>query len=338
MMNLDIKIVDVEIHTMRDIALTALAPLSWGTTYLIATELLPHDRPLLVAGLRALPVGLLLLARARRLPSGIWWWRILALGTLNIGVFFALLFVAAARLPGGVAATLGAIQPLLVVLLAWPLLAERPAPGSVVAAGAGIVGVSLLVLEPAAQLDAIGVGAALAASAAMATSTILTKRWGRPAPLLVFTAWQLVVGGLLLLPLALLVEGPPPALHAPSIAAFAYLGIVNTGLAYALWFRGIERLSAGRVTFLALLSPVVAVAAGLVVLGQTLSTTQLVGVLVVLLSIIVAQHRSQHAHAGVAQPLAAPTKGESARASPHRNASLPLPAGIGRANRSSRGG
>jgi hypothetical protein len=87
------------------------------------------------------------------------------------------------------------------------------------------------------------------------------------------------------------------------------------------------------VTFLALLSPVVVVAAGLVVLGQTLSTTQLVGVLVVLLSIIVAQHRSQHTHAGVSQPLAAPTKGESARASPQRNASLPLPAGSGRANR-----
>jgi hypothetical protein len=75
------------------------------------------------------------------------------------------------------------------------------------------------------------------------------------------------------------------------------------------------------------------VAAGLVVLGQTLSTTQLVGVLVVLLSIIVVQHRSQHAHAGVAQPIAAPTKGEITRASPHRNASLPLSAGSGSANR-----
>jgi probable blue pigment (indigoidine) exporter len=274
---------------MRDVSLTALAPTAWGTTYLVATELLPPDRPLLVAALRALPIGLLLVAYGRRLPSGSWWWRSAVLGTLNIGVFFALLFVAAARLPGGVAATMGAVQPLLVVLLAWPLLGERPMVGRVAAAGAGVIGVGMLVLGPAARLDALGVAAGLAATGAMAAGTILTKRWGRPAPLLVFTSWQLVAGGLLLLPLALVFEGPPPPLPPWSIAGFIYLGVVNTGLAYALWFRGIERLSAGRVTFLALLSPVVALAAGFVVLGQTLSALQLLGVLVVLGSIIASQ-------------------------------------------------
>lgn len=285
---------------LRDSAITALAPMTWGTTYLIATELLPHDRPLLIAALRALPIGVLLVLWARQLPKGIWWWRMGVLGTLNIGVFFGLLFLAAVRLPGGVAATLGAIQPLLVMLLAWPLLGERPTGWRLLAAGAGVVGVGLLVLGPAARLDALGVGAAVAATVAMGVGTILTKRWGRPAPLLVFTAWQLVVGGLLLLPLALLVEGPPPALDGRNIAGFAYLGIVNTGLAYALWFRGIERLSAARVTFLALFSPVVAVAAGFVVLGQRLSATQLVGILIVLISIGVAQRVSQQG--GTPQP------------------------------------
>lgn len=99
-----------------DIALTALAPMTWGTTYIVATEFLPPGHPLLVAALRSLPVGLLLTIALRKLPQGIWWWRILILGALNIGIFQALLFVAAYRLPGGVAATTGAIQPLLVVL------------------------------------------------------------------------------------------------------------------------------------------------------------------------------------------------------------------------------
>lgn len=287
----------------RDTALTALAPVTWGTTYLVTTELLPQDRPLLIGALRALPLGLLLVAYLRQLPAGVWWWRIVVLGTLNIGVFFALLFVAAVRLPGGVAATLGAIQPLLVVLLAWPLLAERPSPGRVAAAGAGVVGVGLLVLGPAARLDLVGVAAALAAGAVMATGTVLTKRWGRPAPLLVFTAWQLVVGGLLLLPLALLVEGAPPALHAVNIAGFVYLGLVNTGLGYALWFRGIERLRASQVTFLGLLSPVVAVLAGFLVRGQTLSGVQLAGLLTVLVSIVAAQRTGQEAPASPKPPL-----------------------------------
>jgi probable blue pigment (indigoidine) exporter len=289
---------------MRDTALTALAPITWGTTYLVTTELLPQERPLLIGALRALPLGLLLVAYLRQLPAGIWWWRIAVLGTLNIGIFFALLFVAAARLPGGLAATLGAIQPLLVVLLAWPLLAERPSPGRVVTAGVGVIGVGLLVVGPGARLDMVGVAAALVAAAAMAVGTVLTKRWGRPAPLLVFTAWQLVVGGLILLPLALLVEGAPPALHAVNVAGFIYLGVVNTGLGYTLWFRGIERLRASQVTFLALLSPVVAVAAGFLVRGQTLSTLQLAGLLTVLVSIIAAQYVRREAPAKGAPPAA----------------------------------
>ena len=54
---------------------TAVAPVAWGTTYLVATELLPDGRPLLAATARALPAGLLLVAAFRRLPIGGWWWR-----------------------------------------------------------------------------------------------------------------------------------------------------------------------------------------------------------------------------------------------------------------------
>src|ERR1700754_1173165 len=108
-------------------ALAALGPMSWGTTYFVTTHYLPPERPLLAGLLRALPAGLLLLALARELPHGRWIGRAAVLGVLNIGLFFALLFLAAERLPGGVAATVGAIQPLLVALLAGPLLGERVA-------------------------------------------------------------------------------------------------------------------------------------------------------------------------------------------------------------------
>jgi hypothetical protein len=103
---------------------TALAPAAWGTTYIVTTELLPADRPLLAALGRALPVGLALAAVSRLRPAGGWWIKILVLGTLNIGGFFALLFLAANRLPGGVAATLGAVQPLVAASLASLLLSE----------------------------------------------------------------------------------------------------------------------------------------------------------------------------------------------------------------------
>ncbi|MEU0373725.1 EamA family transporter [Streptomyces sp. NPDC006283] len=272
------------------ILVTALAPAIWGTTYLVTTELLPPDRPLLAALLRALPAGLLLLAVTRRLPHGVWWWRALVLGALNIGAFLALLFVAAYRLPGGVAATVGAVQPLLAAALSAGLLGERLTPRTMVTGLAGLAGVSLLVLRADARLDAVGVAAALGGALVMATGVVLAKRWTSPAPLLATTGWQLVAGGLLLLPVALLVEGPPPAvLTGANLAGYAYLSIVGAALAYALWFRGIRALTPTGVSFLGLLSPVVATALGLAVLGEELNALQAVGGLVVLGALVSAQ-------------------------------------------------
>lgn len=264
------------------VGVTALAPLAWGTTYVVTTELLPPGRPLLAGMLRALPAGLVLVALTRQRPVGTWWAKAAVLGTLNIGGFFALLFVAAYRLPGGVAATLGAVQPLVAAGLAATLLRERLRPEVVAAGVIGLVGVALLVLRAGAQLDGLGVLAGLAGAASMATGVVLTKRWGRPVPLLAFTAWQLVAGGLVLTPLALAFEGLPPSLGAGHLAGYLWLGSVGTAVAYSLWFRGIERLPVARVSLLGLLSPIVATTAGWIVLGQTLTPVQGVGAALVL--------------------------------------------------------
>ena len=270
-------------------ALTAVAPVTWGTTYVVTTEWLPPDRPLLAATVRALPAGLLLVAAGRVLPRGAWWWKAAVLGTLNIGAFFALLFVAAYRLPGGVAAVLGAVQPLVVALLALPLLGQPLRARTFVLGGTGVAGVALVVLTDAARLDGLGVLAGLVGTVCMGAGVVLTKRWGRPVPVLAFTGWQLAAGGLLLLPLALAVEGLPSAVTAGQVGGFLYLAVVNTALAYVLWLRGIGLLPADRVSFLALLSPVVAAGAGWVLLGQSLGPLQLAGVVLALGSVVLAQ-------------------------------------------------
>jgi probable blue pigment (indigoidine) exporter len=276
----------------KTLLLAAVAPAVWGSTYLVTTEFLPPDRPLLAAVVRALPAGLLLVALTRRLPSGSWWWRSLVLGTLNIGAFFALLFVAAYRLPGGVAATLGALQPLLVAGLSTGLLGERLTRRTVLAGVAGVAGVGLLVLKSGARLDALGVAAAAGGAIVMAFGVVLSKRWTSPAPLLATTGWQLVAGGLVLVPVTLAVEGLPPAtLTGANLAGYAYLTLIGAALAYTLWFRGIRALPATHVTFLGLLSPLVATLLGWLVLGQELTPWQLLGAAVVLAAVVVAQHR-----------------------------------------------
>jgi probable blue pigment (indigoidine) exporter len=308
---------------------TALAPASWGLTYAVTTELLPPDRPLLATVLRALPAGFLLVLLARRLPHGSWWWRSAVLGLLNIGLFFALLFVGAYRLPGGVAAVVGAVQPLVVAGLAAAVIGERLRLRTVLTGVAGVAGVGLLVLGAEARLDLVGVLAALGGATSMATGVVLTKRWGRPAPLLATTGWQLVAGGVLLVPVALLVEGPPPAtLSGANLAGFAYLSLVGTALAYALWFRGIHALPVTVVTFLGLVAPLVAAGVGWLVLGQTMSVVQGLGALVVLAALVVSQLRP--AGRPAASP-PAPRPGPVARTgSPGRRRS-PARAGTGAA-------
>ncbi|AKJ13145.1 ABC transporter permease [Streptomyces incarnatus] len=261
------------------VPLTALAPVSWGTTYAVTTAFLPPERPLFTALLRALPAGLLLLALTRVLPRGSWWWRSAVLGALNIGAFFPLLFVSAYRLPGGMAAVVGSVQPLFVVGLSALLLGQRPVPRTLVTGLAAALGVSLVVLQGTGTLDAVGVLAAVAATASMAAGTVLTKRWGRPDGVgpLALTGWQLTAGGLLIAPVAVLAEGAPPALDGRAVGGYLYLALANTAVAYWLWFRGIGRLTATQVAFLGPLSPLTAAVVGWAALGQALTPVQVAG-------------------------------------------------------------
>nr|WP_221244202.1 EamA family transporter [Cryobacterium roopkundense] len=265
---------------------TAVAPLLWGTTYLTTTLFLPPDRPLLAATLRALPAGVLLLLIVRTLPRGSWWWKSWVLGVLNIGAFFALLFVAAYRLPGGTAAIIGGIQPLVIALLASRFLHERMTPRVFAAGLAGVLGVSLIVLQSRAALDSLGLLAAAGGTLSMAVGLVLAKKWGQPASPLATTAWQLLAGGLTLLVLLLVCEGlPSEPFTAGNFWGYAYLSVLGTAVAYVLWFRGIAQLPATRIGFLALLSPVAAILLGWAVAGEVLTAVQLVGVVVVLASV-----------------------------------------------------
>lgn len=272
-------------------ALTAIAPVTWGTTYLVTTQFLPPGIPLVSGVIRTLPAGLLLLLITRTLPRGVWWWRTAVLGVLNIAAVNALLFVAAYRLPGGVAATLSAVQPLLVALIAYAVLREKPTGWRLGWGVAGVAGVGLIVLRGTIVFDTLGVLAGLGAAAAMATGIVLTKRWGRPpgTGLLAFTGWQLTAGGLLLAPVALATEGLPPVPDLKALAGFAWLALIGTALAYALWFQGLARLPVTAVSFLPLLSPVVATLLGWLVLGQSLTLLQGLGFALALISIAAAQ-------------------------------------------------
>ncbi|XUL94369.1 EamA family transporter [Streptomyces galilaeus] len=272
---------------MRWVAPTAVAPVAWGTNYYVTHQFLPPDSPLYGAALRALPAGLVLLALCRRRPRGAWWWRSAVLGLLNVSVFFVLVYAASQLLPTSIAATVMAVSPLAMMLIAWALMSERPGLQHLTGAAIGLGGVCLMLLTGA---DGVSVPGILASAAAMLVSAfghILTKRWNSTGTdVLASTAWQLTAGGLFLLPVAAAVEGAPPALSASALLAFGYVTLVATALAFAAWFTGLRHLPSGTVGLIGLLNPVTGVMLGTAVAGEVLTVRQLCGLALVLAGVV----------------------------------------------------
>ena len=268
---------------------TAVAPIAWGTTYIVTENFLPPDRPLFAAAARALPAGLVLLAWRRQLPHGDWWWRAALLGLCNIGLFFPLIFLAAYELPGGLAATVQAMSPLAVMAIALPALGERPGVRRMVAALVGLLGVGLLVLRAGGELSTLGLVAAVGSVVVSALGFVLVKRWPSPTDMLTTISWQLVAGGLVLVPVALLVEGAPPALSATNLGGLLWLTTMGTAVAYYCWFRGLVRMPAGAVAIVGLVNPVVGTLLGVLFAGELFGWAQALGMVLVLGGVVAGQ-------------------------------------------------
>jgi probable blue pigment (indigoidine) exporter len=260
---------------------TVLAPISWGTTYVTVTELLPDGRPLLIASTRVLPAGLMLVAigllSSRWRPRGAEWGRTALLALCNFGLFFPLLAVAVYRLPGGVAAAAGGLQPLFVIGLSRALVRRRPPRREIVIGIVAALGVGLVVVRPGADIDMLGVLAAVAANLSFAAGVVLTKRFPAPLHRLAATGWQLLLSAVLLVPLTVAVEGAPPTLTGRNLAGFGYLSLIGTAAAFVVWFAGISKLPTAAPPLLGLAAPVTGALLGWVVLDQSLSPAQLTG-------------------------------------------------------------
>ena len=279
-----------DLHTGGWGYVAALTPIIFGTTFLLTTEFLPPGRPLLAGLMRSLPTGLVLIIGSP-IPNRRWLARFFVLSVLYASGLFPLLFLAAYRLPGGVAAVINSLSPLLVVVISVPLLGTKIRAIQVVAGIFGAAGVALLVLQSDARLDLVGLIAMAGAMAMFSVATVLTKRWGRPEGMssIGVTGWTFLLAGLTLLPVTLLVEGLPDHLTARNIGGLIYLVLISGIFAYALWFWGLQRLSASAVTFLTLLNPVTAALLGWIVLNQRLNAWQLLGAFIILVSVVLGQ-------------------------------------------------
>ncbi len=261
--------------------ITLLAPILWGTTYVVITEVLPDNRPLLIAMIQVIPAGLLLVAigaiRSRWWPSSAQWRRLAFLALVNFGAFYPIITVATYRLPGGVTASLGGLQPLLVGFLTWIAIRKTMTRLEIIIGIIAAVGVAMVVIRPSASVDLLGLLAALGANLTFAIGVVATKRFPAFPDQIAATGYQALLSLIVLVPTALIIEGPPPAISVSEAMGFAYLSLAATGLAYAIWFVGVRRLPTQVPPVLGLAAPLTGAALGWVLLDQDLTIIQMLG-------------------------------------------------------------
>ena len=180
---------------------TVLAPISWGTTYVTITELLPAGRPLLVAAMRVVPAGIVLLVAGAVVSplaaaTATEWWRT---GGARAVQLRPLLPAPRRRgLPPAGRRRRRRRRP-AAAARRRPVVAASPAPTAAAwssrSACVAAVGVALVVLRPGAGLDAVGVLAAVAPTCRSPSGVVLTKRFPAPPNRLAATGWQLLLGG-----------------------------------------------------------------------------------------------------------------------------------------------
>lgn len=278
---------------LKNTIATAVTPILWGSTYLVAGELFAAAGPFTIATIRTLPAGILLLVVTRAWSPEMAWHRLIVLSALNIAGFQSLIFHAAERLPGGIAALIGSLQPILLMLLAWRFDGRNPRPLAIGASLLGIIGVRMVLLTKAAPYDPSGILTGLSANLCMAVGTFLSVRWRESIAPIPLIGWQLLLGGLMLLGPSLIIEELPERLSPTQWAGFGYLVVFGTAAAYALWYRGLAVLSPVAVSALGLLGPLTAMLLGWCFLGQSLGPGQMIGFTVVLASVAILQIPSQ---------------------------------------------
>lgn len=285
--------------------LAALVAIIWGLCFVLIQASLPSPAPLLLAGLRAGIGGAVLaswaaLARRRRrttsLASGSLRpesWRaglpstrvVILLALANAALAFGAMYLAAGRAEAAVASILAGGQPVVLAAAGWIFFGERTSARTFAGLAVAMAGVVLVATTSSGATSAEGVALALLATAAPAAGTVAMRRLGERVDLLVTTSVQFLLGGAVLLGVSALIEPwAGLAWSAGALIDLLVLGVLGTGVAYAVWFWLLGRTTLVRLGSALFLIPVVGVVAGILT-GDRPAPVELVGMLAVLAGI-----------------------------------------------------
>lgn len=245
----------------------------WGASFMLQRVAAPQFGAVALVELRLVFGALVLLPFLIAARRVLWphRWRLAGVGLLNSALPFVLFAWGAERAPAAIGAITNSMAALFAVLVAWSMFGERIGGRRAIGLLAGFAGVVVLVGGKTAGMDftaaaIAGVGAALC----YGVSGNLVKKWFAGLPPVATAAATLWWSTVLLLPLAVL-NWPPVNPSTSAWLSAIVLGMVCTGIAYAMYFRLISRLGPTRAATVTYLVPLFAVAWAWAVLGEPLT-------------------------------------------------------------------
>ncbi len=282
----------------------SLLVLFWGSSFAVVKIGLDYSPPLLFAGLRILLGGF-----AMVLAAILWggspnlrrdWPVFLLLALFNAVLFVGLQTYAILYLPSGSAAVLVYLQPILVGVLAWLILGEPLSAAKLVGlllGFSGIVAVSLGSLTGAENaISTVGIIFGAGSALSWALGTVYFKKYEARISTLWAVAMTFLVGGMVLTVLGHLVERwKDVSWSGEFVASLLYSGLVGISLAWVIWFALVRAGEASRVAAYVFAVPLSAVLIGVVILGEPLGYTLLIGAALVLSGIYLANREPRGA-------------------------------------------
>ena len=267
----------------------------WASAYVPSKVAATGAPPLwfLVARFSAAGLVMAAIALGMRRPFPGHWLVYAVLGVLANAAYLGCTYTALGRgLGAGIASIVASTNPLLLALVA-PRLLKEPLTGlkalGLALGFGGVIGVVLARGGSASAQPAL-VGLAFLGVASNVASTILFKRARGSTDLLAINTIQLLAAGVVLVPVALLLEGRPTAALTPELLeSFAYLvGVLSVG-ASLLWFWLLSRGAASRVSAFYFLTPVFGLFFGAALLNETVVPSDAVGLVAIALGIVMVQ-------------------------------------------------
>jgi O-acetylserine/cysteine efflux transporter len=274
----------------KDLLIAFVVIIAWGVNFVVIKLGLHGVPPMLLGALRftfaALPVFFV-----KRPQIPLRW--LFAYGlTISFGQFALLFYGMYVGMPAGLASLVLQAQAFFTLIFASMFLGERIRASNVAGLVIAAAGLGLIGMQGGHAMTALGFILTLSASAMWALGNVATKRMGK-VDLLSLVVWASLIPPLPFFALSLIFEGPAriesSLAHIPMVSVFAiaYLSFIATLVGYSLWGKLLARYPAGQVAPFSLLVPVIGIVTAALVLGEAMTSAEVLGAALVMAGLIV---------------------------------------------------